>query len=106
MTDNKTQKSSEKLSVPIPVRLWQEEKSQLERYEASGLNISEIVRRCIRKALPTVIREIREELGRSMDSTSKDNPAFQSNEERYRPITEAAVEGARKSVKEIEKKTK
>lgn len=104
MINTKQVKTSEKLATPIPVRLWQEEKSQLERYEKSGLNVSEIVRRCIRKALPEVIREIREELGRPLDQARSPNPAFQSKEERYKPIDDIAKRGAHKGIEEIDGK--
>lgn len=105
MTNNKQGKPSEKLSEPIPVRLWKEEKNQLQHYEASGLNVSEIVRRCIRRALPEVIREIREELGKPIESLRKENPAFQSKEERYRPVDDIAKIAAQKGIHEITKKT-
>lgn len=63
----------EKLGSPVPVRLWESERAKLAEYEKHGLNISDIIRRCVKKALPEVVREIREELQKLEISSSQKN---------------------------------
>lgn len=71
--------STSKLGKPVPVRLWSEEREKLSKYEESGLNISEIIRRCVKKALPEVIAEIREELGGGINSNDKGDEILQKS---------------------------
>lgn len=52
----------EGLSSAIPARLYNSDAAKLREYEKRGLNISDIIRRCVNKALPDVVKEIRESL--------------------------------------------
>lgn len=53
---------TEPLSTAIPARLYDADAAKLRDYEKKGLNMSALIRRCVRKALPDVVREIRDEL--------------------------------------------
>lgn len=54
----------EPLSTAIPARLFETDAGKLREYEKKGLNMSLLIRRCVQRALPDVVREIREELGK------------------------------------------
>lgn len=55
---------AEGLSGAIPARLYSSDAEKLREYEKKGLNISDLIRRCVKKSLREVVRDIREELGK------------------------------------------
>lgn len=52
------------LSRAVPSRLYQKDLDDLMKYEKAGFNISDLVRRCVRKSLHEVVSEIRDEIQR------------------------------------------
>lgn len=50
------------LSRAVPARLFQGDLDALKEYEEMGMNMSDLIRRCVRKSLPEVVAEIRDKL--------------------------------------------
>lgn len=52
------------LSRSVPARLYEEDLEALEKYSQLGLEMGDIIRRCVNKSLPSVIEDIAEEMKR------------------------------------------
>jgi len=58
------ERDNEGAKTPLSVRFGEAEVAELQRYEKLGLNMSDIIRRCVKKSLPDVVEEIASEIQR------------------------------------------
>lgn len=64
-TKKRTRTNEEALSKAYSVRHFEADMAKLLEYEKKGLNPADLIRRCVRKSLADVVREIKEDLERS-----------------------------------------